>query len=92
MNENEEGGKSMADNNKEESKKEPTNREIMDEVKRSHYLELGALFCSTAIVGLVLTLSSSSTKAQIYGWCLFAIGFGFFIYNFYKSKNRKKQG
>lgn len=82
----------MKNNVKEETtKKEPTNQDIMDEVKRSHYLELGALFCSTAIVGLVLTLSTSSTKGQIYGWCLFAIGLGFFIGNFYKFTNRKKQ-
>ena len=69
---------SMADNRK----KEPTNQDIIDALKKSRTITLAALFCSVAIAGLILSLNASSQKAQIYGWSLFVIAGVFFVVNF----------
>ena len=62
-------------------KKEPTNQDIMDALRRSRFVTLAALFCSTALAGLILALNGSSPKAQVYGFCLFGIGVLFFIWD-----------
>lgn len=72
--------------------KEPTNREIMYEIKRTHMISLVTFLASVAVAGIILAVSNSYPVPQNsvwFGLSLWIVAFSYLcyvLYKYYKSR------